>query len=108
MQQGFRKGRQMMDNVYVLTQMVEIARKEGRVLDVVFMDIKGAYDRVRWEDIWDRLRKVGVGERCPLSPILFATVRGEREERIRGKGDRGFRLKDYGEGGREWRVPGLF
>src|SRR5579859_3806028 len=63
MQQGFRKGRQLMDNVYMLTQLVEIARLEKRELMAVFMDIKGAYDRVRWLDLWERLRDVRVGER---------------------------------------------
>ena len=62
MQQGFRKGRQLQDNLYILIELMEIARIEGRKLRAVFMDIKGAYDRVRWQDVWDRLRQLGVGE----------------------------------------------
>src|SRR5215475_5104082 len=128
MQQGFRKGRGLMDNVYILTQLIEVARQEGRNLTAVFLDIKGAYDRVQWKDIWERLRSMEVGEGmvrviqqlyegsmyqfnwedttldgvrcakglrqgCPMSPLLFALVLSELEERLVGLKNKGFKLK---------------
>ncbi len=51
----------------------------------------------------------GVRQGCPMSPILFAVVLGELEERLKEKcRARGFQLQDYGRGGVEWKIPGLF
>ncbi|XP_037562749.1 uncharacterized protein LOC119442090 [Dermacentor silvarum] len=46
LQNGFRKDRRLEDNVFALTQCVEIARKEARTLVCCFLDVSKAYDSV--------------------------------------------------------------
>lgn len=44
LQAGFRSGRRIEDNLFVLTQCVEIAQQAQRPLYVSFLDIAKAYD----------------------------------------------------------------
>ena len=51
----------------------------------------------------------GLRQGCPMSPMLFAIVLSELEECIHeGVQQYGFELKDYSEGARAWKIPGLF
>lgn len=69
LQNGFRKGRRLEDNLFVLTQCVEIARKEGRTLLCCFMDVEKAYDNVPHDILFAQLAALGMPEK------LLATVR---------------------------------
>lgn len=46
LQNGFRRDRRLQDNLFVLTQLIEIARKEGRDFICCFLDVAKAYDSV--------------------------------------------------------------
>ena len=43
-QNGFRIGRRAEDNIFVLNEMMERKRSEGRKLYLGFLDIEKAYD----------------------------------------------------------------
>lgn len=60
LQNGFRKQRRLEDNLFSLTQCIEIAEKEHRPLWLAFLDIKGAYDSVIQKDLWDILGTLDV------------------------------------------------
>lgn len=60
LQNGFRKQRRLEDNLFSLTQCIEIAEKEQRPLWLAFLDIKGAYDSVIQENLWGILGTLGV------------------------------------------------
>ena len=62
-QNGFRKGRGTMDNVYVLNEIVEVCRKKKKTLYVCFLDIEKAFDRVNREKLWKRLQTLGMEDR---------------------------------------------
>lgn len=48
------------DNLFTLTQCIEIAEKEYMPLWLEFLDIKGAYNSVIQEDLWHRLGTLDV------------------------------------------------
>lgn len=61
LQNGFRKDRRLEDNLYIIAQCIEIAMTSQRPLWVAFLDIKGAYDNVNQEKLWDQLKGYGLG-----------------------------------------------
>lgn len=60
LQNGFRRGRRLDDNLFVLTQCTEIARKEGRSLLCCFLDVEKAYDSVPHALLFKRLARMGI------------------------------------------------
>ncbi len=62
-QGGFRKGRSTVDQLFILTSMMEKARAKGKKLNMAFIDLKKAYDRVWRKGLWDRLGKLGLSEK---------------------------------------------
>ncbi|KAM7295530.1 uncharacterized protein ISCGN_025030 [Ixodes scapularis] len=60
LQNGFRSGRQLEDNLYVLTQAIEIVQQEGRHLWAAFLDIEKAYDSISHSRLWWELTQIGV------------------------------------------------
>ena len=60
LQNGFRRERRLEDNLFSLTQCIEIAEKECRPLWLAFLDIKGAYDNVIQENLWHILATLEV------------------------------------------------
>ena len=62
-QNGFRIGRRAEDNIFVLNEMIERKRSEGRKLYLGFLDIEKAYDRVSREMLCKVLEKVGLSEK---------------------------------------------
>ncbi|XP_077564456.1 uncharacterized protein LOC144179908 [Haemaphysalis longicornis] len=69
LQNGFRPGRRLEDNLFVLTSCIDIARKEGRRLICCFLDVEKAYDHVPHAALFDRLGTLG------LAPLLLDTIR---------------------------------
>src|SRR5271154_5540340 len=61
-QNGFRTDRRLTDNIYVLTQVIEIAKNEGRKLYCAFLDFSKAYDSVDRDILWSRLQSMGFSE----------------------------------------------
>lgn len=68
LQNGFRRGRRLEDNIFTLTQCAEIARKEGRELLCCFLDVEKAYDNVPHCTLFARLAVLG------LPPVLLAVI----------------------------------
>jgi hypothetical protein len=61
-QNGFRLGRRLEDNILVITELIEMARKQNDNLYVAFLDTAKAYDSVNREILYARLRKMGMPE----------------------------------------------
>ncbi|XP_025262551.1 golgin subfamily A member 6-like protein 22 [Camponotus floridanus] len=62
-QLGFRKERGTIDAVYILKNAInESIRREKGKLCVLFADMKGAFDRLKREEIWNMLEKIGIEE----------------------------------------------
>lgn len=62
LQAGFRVGRRIEDNLFVLTQCIEIALQTRSPLYVAFLDISKAYDRLNREMLWELLWEHGLEE----------------------------------------------
>lgn len=62
LQNGFRRDRRLEDNLFVLTQCIEVAMAQKRPLWIAFLDIKGAYDNVDRELLWSLLEREGLGQ----------------------------------------------
>ena len=60
LQNGFRQDRRLDDNLFVITQCIEISKAQNRPLWVTFLDIKGAYDNVNRELLWSVLKLQGL------------------------------------------------
>lgn len=60
-QEGFRRERGTVDNVFILNHLVQRERrKENNKVYVVFADIKAAFDNVRREKLWEILIEKGI------------------------------------------------
>lgn len=57
-QGGFRHGRRLEDNVYTLTQCIEVARKKEKRLICCFLDVAKAYDSVPHDQLLTRLEQL--------------------------------------------------
>lgn len=62
LQNGFRRGRRLDDNLYVLTQCIEVARLQRRELWAAFLDVEKAYDSVDHAILWYKLQGKGLPE----------------------------------------------
>lgn len=60
LQNGFRPGRCLEYNLFVVTQGMEIAVKEKRTLLLAFVDIVQAYNFVEHPKLWETLRDLGL------------------------------------------------
>ncbi|KAH7934678.1 hypothetical protein HPB51_028954 [Rhipicephalus microplus] len=69
LQNGFRSGRRLEDNILTLTQCAEIAKLEGRSLLCCFLDVQKAYDSVAQAALFDCMNHLGLLE------ILISTVK---------------------------------
>ena len=61
MQGGFRRGRGTMDNLFVLTSIMDRAHKMKKPLYIAFLDLRKAFDRVWREGLWQCLDELGLG-----------------------------------------------
>lgn len=60
LQNGFRRDRRLEDNLFVLSQCIEVARKEERGLISCFLDVTKAYDNVPHELLLRHLEALGM------------------------------------------------
>jgi hypothetical protein len=60
-QGGFRQGYGPMDQAFVLNHIIEAAKHSRSQVYCAFVDFSKAFDTVRHEHLWDRLRLFGVG-----------------------------------------------
>lgn len=59
-QGGFRKGRRIDDQIFILTQVVEMCGRTGKGCVVGFCDLRRAFDTVDRGKIFEILRNEGV------------------------------------------------
>lgn len=65
-QAGFRKGRSTLDNIYVLTHLVQREKEKGngsKRIYALFIDLKAAFDNVDRGVLWNILERKGINER---------------------------------------------
>ena len=56
---GFRKGRRTTDAIYILSQIIENRKRNGKKTALAFLDVKKAYDRVDRDTLWRVLSELG-------------------------------------------------
>ena len=61
-QGGFRKNRQTVDHLFVVSGVVQLRRIEGKKTWMAFLDLRKAYDSVWREGLWEKLKAYGVGD----------------------------------------------
>nr|XP_021199035.2 LINE-1 retrotransposable element ORF2 protein [Helicoverpa armigera] len=62
-QAGFRPNRSCTDQINTLRIILEQASEWQRDMYLTFVDFEKAFDTLRWNCIWDRLREIGVPEK---------------------------------------------
>ncbi len=63
-QNGFRYDRRAEDNIYVVNELIERMKRDGKKVYLAFLDIEKAYDRVDRELLCQILGKIGMSEKC--------------------------------------------
>jgi len=60
-QAGFRKGREIMDNVMILQQVInkQLSKKRGKVYGF-FIDLKAVFDKVNRKILWKAMKERGI------------------------------------------------
>jgi hypothetical protein len=59
---GFRKNRSVMDQVFVLKQIMDNSIDQNLPLYMLFIDFKQAYDTIKREKVYEAMRQ-GIGEK---------------------------------------------
>ncbi|KAH0816760.1 hypothetical protein GEV33_006031 [Tenebrio molitor] len=60
---GFRKNRSVMDQVFVLKQIMDNSIDQNSPLYMLFIDFKQAYDTIKREKVYEAMRQMGIGEK---------------------------------------------
>ena len=61
-QSGFRQNRSTVDNLFVISNIMDIAKRLNKNLFLGFIDLRKAYDRINRQKLWEKLRDIGVHE----------------------------------------------
>jgi sorting nexin-29 len=59
-QNGFRRGRSRIDNVFTVKQTIEKRREFNLETHIAFLDLEKAFDRVNRKQLWQILNKRGI------------------------------------------------
>lgn len=74
-QGGFRKNRQTVDHLFVVSGISQLRRIEGKKTWLAFLDLKKAYDSVWREGLWEKLEAYGVkGKFVRMCQGLYSSV----------------------------------
>ena len=77
-QSGFRPNRGCIDHIFTLRQLLELRHTFNRPTIVVFLDIRGAFDSVNRETLWDYVSQYGMpGKYVNLFKALYSTTTGQ-------------------------------
>ena len=68
-----RPGRQTQDQIYVIRILGEKLLEKGRKLNLAFLDLSSAFDRVPRDEIWRIMRKRGVNKK--LTRVIESTYK---------------------------------
>lgn len=74
-QPGFRKGRETINNIYILQHIIEkeLVKEKGKLF-TFFVDLKAAFDKVDRKILWEAMKKLGI------SPKLIDRIKRIYEE----------------------------
>jgi hypothetical protein len=88
-QSAFIKGRNLVDGVVVINEVVDLARRNGRSCLILKVDFEKAYDSVEWSFLDYMLRMFGFCEKwidwiqaCVFSGNMSVLVNGSPTEEI--------------------------
>ena len=74
-QNGFRSGRSVDDNLLILRHVIEKSKAKGDKCFLSFIDLRKAYDRVWREGLWENLDKMGFsGKTLAMIKALYANT----------------------------------
>ncbi|XP_037557960.1 uncharacterized protein LOC119435064 [Dermacentor silvarum] len=105
LQNGFRQKRRVEDNLFVLMQCIEIARKESRGLLACFLDVAKAYDSVPHNLLLSRMDDLGMP---PVWIDLLRRLYTASLEHALLNLDVGFTLNfSFDSTPTTWTIPGL-
>ena len=76
LQNGFRGKRSTLDNLFVITSIMEMAKKKKSKLFLSFIDLRKAYGTVNQDKLWVKLKEVGLNEK-EINIIKLCTSRIE-------------------------------
>src|SRR5579863_1971802 len=72
MQNGFRRGRRGDDNIFIITSLIELCRKEKQGCIAAFLNASRAYDKVDLAKLWQTLERLGLPkEYTELIQLLY-------------------------------------
>jgi hypothetical protein len=60
-QNGFIKGRFILDNILMVTELIRWTEDSGQECTILNTDLAKAYDKVEWPFIWAMLERIGLG-----------------------------------------------
>ena len=61
-QNGFRINRRGTENIYIINEIIEHAKKDNKEIYCAFLDIEKAYDTVDRDILWEILERIGLTE----------------------------------------------
>ncbi|KAK2354489.1 hypothetical protein QL285_092001 [Trifolium repens] len=93
-QSAFLKGRQLVDGVLVINEIVDFAKKTGRECLIFKVDFEKAYDSMEWSFLDYMLGRFGFGKKwkswiraCVFAGNMLILVNGSPTEKINIKRD---------------------
>lgn len=99
-QNGFRRGRGIMENIFILSHLIqrEKRKKKENKVYAVFIDLKAAFDKVDRGLLWDTLEEKGVDkELIKRIKKIYEDTRQGSEQRM-GYQERSVQEKVLGRG----------
>jgi hypothetical protein len=88
----FRKNRSVMDQVFVLKQIMDNSIDQNLPLYMLFIDFKQAYDTIKREKVYEAMRQMGIGEKL-IRLVRMTLKETEYKVLVNGKLSGKFKVK---------------